>query len=75
MSQLEDELLAEERAFSNCHRTGGKKITSTEEYNASDRDSALVKEVRAYRTPLVNDTMETSGKVKKEERRDGPGGN
>lgn len=75
MSQLEDELLAEERAFSNCHRTGKKKITSTEEYNASDRDSALVKEVRAYRTPLVNDNSEDSADTEKEERRDGPGGN
>ncbi len=74
MSQLEDELRAEEESFANCHRTGGKKVTSTEEYNASDRDSSLVKEVRAYRTPLVNDNEDDSENAEKEERRDGPGG-
>lgn len=60
MSQLENELKSEEYAFANCHRTGGTKVTTTGEYNASDRDSSKSKEV------VPEDERE---------RRDGPGGN
>lgn len=60
MSQLEDELNSEEYAFANSHTTGGTKVTSTEDYNASDRDSSKSKEVASE---------------DKRERKDGPGGN
>lgn len=60
MSQLEDELKSEDYTFANCHRTGGTKVTSTEDYNASDKDSSKSKEV-------VPEDART--------RKDGPGGN